>query len=108
MSSLKPYTRLTLADLLAYGLSTCFVLAGLFTLAVGDSRIGATRYIHTPVDIVGRDRILFGFALLAAGYLLFRWLFRTRGIGRRWGIELQVLTAFAVAGYVAYRLGLAS
>jgi hypothetical protein len=100
------HRRLTLADVLAYGLSIGFVLAGLFTLAVGDSRIGETRTIRTPVDIVGRDRILFGFALLAAGYVFLRWLFRIRGVSRRWGIELQVLAAFAVAGYVAYRLGL--
>jgi hypothetical protein len=102
------HRRLTLTDVLAYGLSTCFVLAGLFTLAAGDSRVGATRFIRTPVDIVGRDRILFGCALLAGGYVLSRWLFRTRGISRRWGIELQVFAGFAVAGYVAYRLGLAA
>ena len=100
--------RLTVTDMLAYGLSACFVAFGLFTLAGGDSRIGETRYIRTPVDIVGLDRILFGFALLAAGYMLLRWLFRASGTHRRWRIELQIIAGFAVAGYVAYRVGVAS
>jgi hypothetical protein len=100
--------RLTVADLLAYGLSACFVIVGLFTLAVGDSRIGETRYIRRPVDIVGAERTLFGFALLAAGYIFLRWLFRASGAHRRWGIELQIIAAFAAAGYVAYSFGVAS
>jgi hypothetical protein len=98
----------TIADLLAYGLSACFVLAGLLTLAAGDSRIGETRYIRTPVDIAGSDRIAFGFALLGAGYVFLRWLFRAPGVDRRWGVEVQVIAAFAVAGYVAYRVGVTS
>jgi predicted small integral membrane protein len=77
-------------------------------LAAGDFRIGETRFIRTPVDIVGRDRILFGFALLGSGYVFLRWLFRVRGVSRRWGFELQVVAAFAVAGYVAYKFGLVS
>jgi hypothetical protein len=102
------HRRLTVADLLAYALSGCFVSFGLLTLAAGDTRIGETRFIHTPVNIVGSDRTLFGFALLAAGYVLLRWLFRPSGVHRRWRIELQIVAAFAVAGYVAYRFGLAS
>ena len=99
------HRRLTLADLLAYGLSACFAVAGLLTLAIGDSRIGETRYIRTPVDIVGRERVLFGVALLGAGYVLLRWIFRDAGVQRRWSVDVQLVAAFAIAGYVAYTFG---
>lgn len=99
--------RLTVADFLAYGFSVSFVVAGLLTLAAGDSRTAASRYIRFPMDIAGPDRIIFGFALLGAGYVFLRWLFRTPGAIRRWRVELQVVAALAIAGYVAYRIGVA-
>lgn len=95
-------------DMLAYGISMCFVAAGLLTLAAGDYRIDRTRVIRAPVDITGSDRILFGFGLLGAGYVFLRWLFRTPDVNRRWGVELQILAVFGIAGYVAYRFGLAA
>jgi hypothetical protein len=94
-----------MADVLAYGLSACFVVFGLVTLAVGDGRVGPNRGVRTPVDLAGPDRTILGFALLGAGYLLLRWLYRTPGLRRRWNVELQIVAAFAVAGYVAYCLG---
>lgn len=94
-----------MVDVLAYGLSACFVVFGLFTLAVGDSHVLPNRGIRIPIDLAGSDRTTFGFALLAAGYLLLRWMYRVPGLNRRWSVELQVIAAFALAGYVAYRLG---
>lgn len=97
-----------ITGLLAYGLSACFIVVGLVVLATGDMGIGETRYIRTSVDIVGSDRIAFGFALLGAGYILVRWAFRAPGAHRHWADEVQVFAIFAVAGYVAYRVGAAS
>lgn len=95
------------ADLLAYGLTTCFAVFGIWMLAGGDSEIGETRYIRSPVSIVGQERTIFGFALLGAGYICMRWLFRAPFPRRNWSVEVQVFAAFAVAGYVAYRFGVA-
>jgi hypothetical protein len=104
----KMRRQFTSGDMLAYGIAMCFVIAGLVTLASGDYQIGRTRLIRTPVAIAGSDRILFGFGLLGAGYVLARWLFRRPDAHRRWRVELQILAAFALAGYVAHRIGLAS
>lgn len=93
------------ADVLAYGITTCFVVFGIWILAAGDSEIGETRYIRSPVSIVGQERTIFGFAVLGGGYICMRWLFRAPSHGRNWSVEVQVLVAFAVAGYAAYRFG---
>ena len=105
MRSQQPYT---FADLLAYGISIAFIVMGLFALGAGDMGVGRNRVIRMPVDIVGSDRIVFGLALLATGYVFQRWLLRRPGQPRRWAVEAQVFVLFVAAGYVAYRIGTAA
>jgi hypothetical protein len=98
----------TFADLLAHGISIAFIVMGLFALVAGDMGVDRNRVIRMPVDIVGSDRIMFGLALLATGYVFQRWLLRTPSKPLRWRIEAQVFVIFVAAGYVAYRIGTAS
>ena len=53
----------------------------------------------------GGDRHVFGVLLLAAGYILWRWVFRLSGEERRLGVELRIVAVFALLGCVAYLVG---
>jgi hypothetical protein len=57
------------------------------------------------VHMGGVDRHVFGALLLAAGYVLWRWVFRLSGEERRLSVELKIAALFAVLGYVAYLIG---
>lgn len=98
-------SRLTILALLAYGLAVTFTVVGLAVLAGGDANVGANRVIRHSVHVGGHDRHVFGTLLMAAGYVLWRWLFRQPGATRRVSVELQIVAVFAVLGYVAYRIG---
>lgn len=102
-------SRLTILALLAYGLAATFTVVGLAILAGGDANVGTIRIIRhsVPIDghVGGHDRHVFGALLMAAGYVLWRWLFRQPGATHRVSVELQIVVVFAVLGYVAYRIG---
>jgi hypothetical protein len=78
---------------------------GLVALAGGDADIGANKVIRHSVHMGGGDRHVFGALLLAAGYILWRWVFRPVGAERSWSIELQIAAVFAAMGYLAYLVG---
>lgn len=98
-------SRLTIPGLLAYGVATAFILAGILVLAGGDAHVDPNRTIRHPIDVAGDERHLFGSLLLAAGYVLWRWVFRRPGAPHRLSVELQIIALFALLGYAAYRVG---
>lgn len=97
--------QLSIPGLLAYGVSACFMAAGLLVLASGDAHVEPNRTIRIPIDIAGDERHVFGALLLAAGYVLLRWVFRHPTAKRRIGVELQIAALFVLLGYAAYRVG---
>jgi len=101
--------RLTPADLMAAALTGCFVAFGLLTLAGASERhFDRSRYLAIPLAMQGSDRVWFGIALLAVGYLLMRWIFPMFQPPRVWSTELKCVAALSLAGYLAYQYGNAS
>lgn len=101
--------RFTPADLMAAALTACFVVFGLLTLAgASEQRFDRSRYLNSPLQMEGSDRVWLGIALLFFGYVLMRWIFPVFKPSSRWSAELQLIAAFAVAGYLAYQYGSAS
>jgi hypothetical protein len=97
--------RLDGLALLAYAVAAVFTVMGLVALAGGDADIGANKTLRHTVHMGGGDRHVFGVLLLAAGYVLWRWLFRQPGAERRLGTELRIVAMFAAMGYLAYLIG---
>lgn len=96
---------LTTLDLFAYALAAVFTIIGLVALAGGDANVGPNKTIRHTVFMGGVDRLVVGSLLLAAGYFLWRWVFRWPETERRLTVELRIIGLFAALGYLAYCIG---
>ena len=67
--------RLTGLDLLGHAVPAVFTVMGLVALAGGDANIGANKVLRHPSTWAVATAV-FGALLLAAGYGLWRWVFR--------------------------------